>query len=57
MLGAGKMVGAHEFAETCERIHSATRAGVWEAIEAALPEFEHEWKRLNMYIDMEATNE
>lgn len=57
MLGASKMVGAYEFAETCERINGATRAGVWGAIEAALPEFEREWNRLNTYIESATTEE
>jgi CheY-like chemotaxis protein/HPt (histidine-containing phosphotransfer) domain-containing protein len=57
MLGASKMVGAHDFAETCERINGASRAGAWESVEAELPQFEQEWMRLNTYIDTEAAPE
>ncbi|MBK0394884.1 response regulator [Ramlibacter algicola] len=57
MLGSSKMVGAHDFAGACERIHGAARAGVWEAVDAVMPQFEHECTRLNAYIDSQSTQE
>jgi two-component system sensor histidine kinase EvgS len=50
MLGASKLVGAHDFAAVCERISSAHTSRAWERVEAELPSFERELVRLNAFI-------
>ncbi|NML45054.1 response regulator [Ramlibacter sp. G-1-2-2] len=46
MAGASRMVGALGFAAACEPLDRAGRAGDWPAIQAALPAFERESRRL-----------
>jgi EAL domain-containing protein (putative c-di-GMP-specific phosphodiesterase class I)/signal transduction histidine kinase/PleD family two-component response regulator len=51
MVGASRMVGALGFANVCERIEQASRDGNWKAVETNMNAFDHEWMRLNAYID------
>ncbi|HSW16186.1 MAG TPA: response regulator [Ramlibacter sp.] len=51
MLGAGKMIGASDFAHICERIERAGRLGERQEIKVEMPAFEAQWTRLNEYID------
>ena len=51
MLGAGRMVGAHDFALACEQIEHAGRTNDWPAVLAAMQAFEDECVRLNEYIN------
>jgi CheY-like chemotaxis protein/HPt (histidine-containing phosphotransfer) domain-containing protein len=50
MLGASRIVGARSFADVCERIGIASRAGDWPAIHAEMRDFEQEWSRLDDWL-------
>lgn len=51
MRGAGKMVGALDFAAACEHLDHAGRAGDWKMVRAGMPAFEREWMRLTAYFE------
>lgn len=51
MAGASKMVGAHHFADLCERIHTAARAKDWSTVVDSAAAFEEECRRVNACID------
>jgi CheY-like chemotaxis protein len=51
MLGAGRMVGARDFAFVCAQIDRASRAGDWNAVHEAMRAFEGEWNRLHAYFE------
>lgn len=51
MIGASRMIGAREFANACERIDHASRAGDWTTGTAAIPAFEQELLRLDAVVD------
>jgi hypothetical protein len=50
MSGASRMVGALDFAAVCEQMDHASRAGDWDAVDACIPAFECECKRLDDYF-------
>jgi HPt (histidine-containing phosphotransfer) domain-containing protein len=54
MLGASRMVGARSFADVCERIDIASRAGDWPAVHADMRDFEQEWSRLDEWLGTQA---
>lgn len=57
MAGAGRMIGAVDYADACESIGRAGRAGDLEAVQAGVGEFEQRLERLNGFIASQAGGE
>jgi PAS domain S-box-containing protein len=51
IIGAGRMVGALQLADACERIDQANRAGDWTAVATGLEAFDVEYGRLEASLD------
>ena len=49
--GASKMIGALGLASVCEHIEHASRVNDWTSVKDSMPKFQHEWMRLNAYLD------
>jgi HPt (histidine-containing phosphotransfer) domain-containing protein len=52
--GAGTTVGAMALAAVCERVENAGGVTDWERIQADMPAFERELKRVNSYCEAAA---
>jgi CheY-like chemotaxis protein/HPt (histidine-containing phosphotransfer) domain-containing protein len=51
LLGAAKMIGAHEFSGVCQSLEDGSRAGDWDAIGKAMLAFDVQWSQLKGYLD------